>query len=255
MFGSSTSSFSGDEIRDNRMEPHGSLHIFGANGTDSTLRKMLSTDPYTHTDKTQPNSPSSSSLFGESVLENFTLQTNFLRRQQNLQEQQQRNKRKRKESSFSSCSSSSSASLLSLVPNTERRPSSVAPSTVVGGVGEENPFVVGDSAAVREEQCAQRKSEKSLSSGRSADLNECSPRGSRPRDSNNRSMRQQEVQDGGDDEHDSPRRKRPKYDYTRDQMFEVNRLLLFSSSAFAVLLFCVLLFISPGVVAFADVIC
>ncbi|XP_065074686.1 uncharacterized protein LOC135698569 [Ochlerotatus camptorhynchus] len=182
---------------------------------------MLSTDPYTHTDKTQPNSPSSSSLFGESVLENFTLQTNFLRRQQNLQEQQQRNKRKRKESSFSSCSSSSSASLLSLVPNTERRPSSVAPSTVVGGVGEENPFVVGDSATVREEQCAQRKSEKSLSSCRSADLNECSPCSSRPRDSSNRSMRQQEVPDGGDDEHDSPRRKRPKYDYTRDQMFEI----------------------------------
>lgn len=235
----------GEEIRENRMESHGHLNIFGANRTESTLRKMLSSEPFTNTDKSHhsPTSPSSA-LFGENILENFSLQPNFLRRQQALQEQHHRNKRKRKESSLSSCSSSSS--LLSLVSSSERRQTSaVSGVAAVGGGDGENPFVVGGREGARKEQCAQQKSEKSLSSSsfRSADLNECSPyasRGTRDSSGNNRSMRQPEVQEdgggGGDDEHDSPRRKRPKYDYTRDQMFEVNRLLLFSSSAFGVLL-------------------
>ncbi|XP_062707163.1 nucleolar protein 4 isoform X3 [Aedes albopictus] len=220
----------GEEIRENRMESHGHLNIFGANRTESTLRKMLSSEPFTNTDKTHHSPTSSSSaLFGENILENFSLQPNFLRRQQALQEQHHRNKRKRKESSLSSCSSSSS--LLSLVSSSERRQTSaVSGVAAVGGDDGENPFVVGGREGARKEQCAQQKSEKSLSSSsfRSADLNECSPyasRGTRDSSGNNRSMRQPEVQEegggGGDDEHDSPRRKRPKYDYTRDQMFEI----------------------------------
>lgn len=236
-----------EEFRDTRMETHGHLNIFGANRTESTLRKMLSSETFTNTDKTPHLSTSpSTALFSENVLENFSLQPNFLRRHQTLQEQHYRNKRKRKESSLSSCSSSSS--LLSLVSNSERRQTSVVSGGVVGGEGE-NPFVVGGRDGTRKEQCTQHKSEKSLSSSfRTADLNECSPfasRGTRDSSGNNRSVRQPEVPDsggGGDDELDSPRRKRPKYDYTRDQMFEVNRLSLFSSSAFGVLLLLLLVF-------------
>ncbi|EAT32787.1 AAEL014981-PA [Aedes aegypti] len=187
---------------------------------------MLSSETFTNTDKTPHLSTSpSTALFSENVLENFSLQPNFLRRHQTLQEQHYRNKRKRKESSLSSCSSSSS--LLSLVSNSERRQTSVVSGGVVGGEGE-NPFVVGGRDGTRKEQCTQHKSEKSLSSSfRTADLNECSPfasRGTRDSSGNNRSVRQPEVPDsggGGDDELDSPRRKRPKYDYTRDQMFEI----------------------------------
>ncbi|XP_058816616.1 uncharacterized protein LOC131679882 [Topomyia yanbarensis] len=189
------------------MESNGRLNIFGATncGGSSTLRKALSVEAPTHTDKNRPDS-SSSSLFGENVLENFTLQTNFHR-------QQQRNKRKRKESSFSSCSSSSSASLLSLVPNSERTLAGadvvVAAERGAVSVGEENSFVGGGSA---KEQNTWQTSEKLL---KTADLNESSSCGSRAQGTNNnRSARQQ-------DEPDSPQRKRPKYDYTRDQMFEI----------------------------------
>ncbi|XP_062541709.1 nucleolar protein 4-like [Armigeres subalbatus] len=227
MFGSRFTS--GDEIRDNRTDAHANLNVFGANRTESTLRKMLSSETYTNTENAQINSSTSTSsaMYEENVLENFTSQPNHLRRHQALQEQHNRNKRKRKESSFSSCSSSSS--LLSLASNSERTPTSTVVGGGGGGVGgiaRENLFIVGGRDATRKEQCAQQKSEKSLSSSfRSADLNECSPHASRgTRDGgNNRSMRQQDVLDsgGGDDEHDSPRRKRPKYDYTRDQMFEI----------------------------------
>ncbi|XP_058446584.1 nucleolar protein 4 isoform X2 [Malaya genurostris] len=180
------------------MESNGRLNVFGAS---PTLRSALSAEAPTHTDKNRPDS-SSSSLFGENVLENFTSQTNFHR-------QQQRNKRKRKESSFSSCSSSSSASLLSLVPSSERTP---AVDGGVGGVWEENTFVGGGSA---EERNARQKSEKFASLLKTADLIESSSCGSRAQGTNNnRSARQQ-------DEPDSPQRKRPKYDYTRDQMFEI----------------------------------
>ncbi|XP_055540192.1 nucleolar protein 4 isoform X2 [Wyeomyia smithii] len=196
------------------MEPHGRSNTFGANrdGNNIALRRTQSAEVVTHTDENRPDS-SSSAVFGENVLENFTLQTNFHR------QQQERQKRKRKESSFSSCSSSSSASLLSLAPSSERTLFSVNGRTgvTVGGsgvgVGEENLSVGGGSV----EQSTRQKSEKLLGLFRTADLNESSWCGKRAQgnNNNNRSARQQQ------DEPDSPQRKRPKYDYTRDQMFEI----------------------------------
>ncbi|XP_055633133.1 uncharacterized protein LOC129773544 [Toxorhynchites rutilus septentrionalis] len=207
-FGYSSALVAGGTVRENQMESDGRANVFGANSTDSTLRKVLAAETFTHTDKVQPDSFSSSSssaLFGGNVLENFTLQPNFHRHQQ-----PQRNKRKRKESSFSSCSSSSSASLLSLVPNAKRSPST---ALTEGDVGEENSFVGGGSV---EELCVQKESEKSFGLVKSADLNESSSCGSRPQDNNNRSAPKRDEEELG-----SPRRKRPKYDYTRDQMFQI----------------------------------
>lgn len=210
--------------------------FFGANAS-STLRRMLSAvEPFTNTDKTVAMTSFGG---GENVLQNFTLQTNFHR------QGQQRAKRKRKESSFSSCSSSSSAStLLSLVaqgpPTSAERRFPPPPTTSAAGVGEENSFGVGGGGSSVEEQSGQQKNGKSLLGGKTADLNESTSVAGAGGgvDYYNRSS-EPPAQDVGEDEQtDSPRRKRPKYDYTRDQMFEVNRLLLFSSSAFGCYSFC-----------------
>ncbi|XP_039430478.1 uncharacterized protein LOC120413630 isoform X4 [Culex pipiens pallens] len=193
--------------------------FFGANAS-STLRRMLSAvEPFTNTDKTVAMTSFGG---GENVLQNFTLQTNFHR------QGQQRAKRKRKESSFSSCSSSSSAStLLSLVaqgpPTSAERRFPPPPTTSAAGVGEENSFGVGGGGSSVEEQSGQQKNGKSLLGGKTADLNESTSVAGVGGgvDYYNRSS-EPPAQDVGEDEQtDSPRRKRPKYDYTRDQMFEI----------------------------------